>query len=117
MQNVTVPNHPLLRHKITLLRDPASRPRRCFARWRAEISLLMAYEVTRDLPLEPIDIERRWSRCAPMAPRRQETLHRVHPARRQWHPGGDAGSGALRPRVAISGCIAIRRRCRRSNIT
>src|ERR1700710_2765208 len=56
MLNVTVLDHPLLRHKLTLLRDKATTTAmsRQVAR---EISLLMAYEVTRDLPLETIQIE------------------------------------------------------------
>ncbi len=67
MQNVTVPNHPLLRHKITLLRDRFT-PTSMFRQVAREISLLMAYEVTRDLPLEPIDIE------TPLEPMRAEHL-------------------------------------------
>ncbi len=56
MQNVTVPDHPLLRHKLTLLRDRTT-PTSLFRQLVREISLLLAYEVTRDLALEPIDIE------------------------------------------------------------
>jgi uracil phosphoribosyltransferase len=56
MATVTVLNHPLLRHKLTLLRDKAT-PTAQFRQVAREISLLMAYEVTRDLALEPIDIE------------------------------------------------------------
>jgi uracil phosphoribosyltransferase len=67
MQNVTVPNHPLLRHKLTLLRDRFT-PTSMFRQVAREISLLMAYEVTRDLPLEPIDIE------TPLEPMRAEHL-------------------------------------------
>jgi len=67
MQNVTVPNHPLLRHKLTLLRDRFT-PTSMFRQIAREISLLMAYEVTRDLPLEPIDIE------TPLEPMRAEHL-------------------------------------------
>ena len=53
---VNVLAHPLIQHKLTLLRqkDTSSAGFRRIAR---EISLLMAYEVTRDLPLEIIDIE------------------------------------------------------------
>src|SRR6202453_4692226 len=56
MSNVTTPDHPLLRHKLTLLRDKNTTTAQ-FRQVAREISLLMAYEVTRDLPLEPIDIE------------------------------------------------------------
>ena len=67
MQNVIVPDHPLLRHKLTLLRDRYT-PTSLFRQVAREVSLLMAYEVTRDLPLRPIDIE------TPMEPTRAEHL-------------------------------------------
>jgi uracil phosphoribosyltransferase len=56
MPSVTVLDHPLLRHKLALLRDKATTTG-LFRQVAREISLLMAYEVTRDLPLEPIEIE------------------------------------------------------------
>jgi uracil phosphoribosyltransferase len=56
MPDVTVLDHPLLRHKLTLLRDKNTTTAK-FRQVAREISLLMAYEVTRDLPLEAIDIE------------------------------------------------------------
>jgi uracil phosphoribosyltransferase len=67
MRNVTIPDHPLLRHKLTLLRDRHT-PTGMFRQVAREISLLMAYEVTRDLPLEPIEIE------TPLEPMRAERL-------------------------------------------
>src|SRR6201995_2231271 len=56
MATITVLDHPLLRNKLTLLRDRET-PTGKFRQVAREISLLMAYEVTRDLPLEMIDIE------------------------------------------------------------
>src|SRR3984957_3577965 len=56
MAQVTLLDHPLLRHKLTLLRDKSTSTAQ-FRQVAREISLLMAYEVTRDLKLEPIDIE------------------------------------------------------------
>jgi len=56
MSQVTLLDHPLLRHKLTLLRDKSTSTAQ-FRQVAREISLLMAYEVTRDLKLEPIDIE------------------------------------------------------------
>jgi len=53
---VTVVEHPLVRHKLTLLRDKRT-PTADFRRIAREISLLMAYEVTRHLPIEDISIE------------------------------------------------------------
>jgi uracil phosphoribosyltransferase len=49
-------DHPLLRHKLTLLRDKETSTAK-FRSVAREVSLLMAYEVTRDLPLEWVDIE------------------------------------------------------------
>ena len=56
MADVHLITHPLVQHKLTLLRkrDTTTAEFRDIAR---EISLLMAYEVTRDLPLEPITID------------------------------------------------------------
>jgi uracil phosphoribosyltransferase len=54
--NVTVADHPLLRHKLTLLRDRTTTTAK-FRQVAREVSLLLAYEVTRDLPLEPVEIE------------------------------------------------------------
>ncbi|MGD0432775.1 MAG: uracil phosphoribosyltransferase [Acetobacteraceae bacterium] len=47
MANVTTPDHPLLRHKLTLLRDRTTSTAQ-FRQVAREISLLMAYEVMRD---------------------------------------------------------------------
>jgi uracil phosphoribosyltransferase len=49
-------DHPLVQHKLTLLRKKDTSTAG-FRRVAREISLLMAYEVTRDLPLESIEIE------------------------------------------------------------
>jgi uracil phosphoribosyltransferase len=54
--NLTVLAHPLIQHKITLLRDRRTSTRD-FKQLVNEIAMLMAYEVTKDLPLEPVDIE------------------------------------------------------------
>jgi uracil phosphoribosyltransferase len=56
LANVTVLNHPLVQHKLTLLRrkDTATSE---FRRLMRELSLLMAYEVTRDLVTETVAIE------------------------------------------------------------
>jgi uracil phosphoribosyltransferase len=56
MSSVTVLDHPLLRHKLALLRDKTTTTG-MFRQVAREISLLMAYEVTRDLKLEPVEIE------------------------------------------------------------
>ena len=52
----TVLGHPLLQHKLTLLRQKQTSTAE-FRRLAREISLLMCYEVTRDLPLKMVPIE------------------------------------------------------------
>lgn len=54
--NVTVVSHPLVQHKLTLLRRKEVSTAE-FRRLVRELSLLLAYEVTRDLPLEKATIE------------------------------------------------------------
>lgn len=54
--NIKVMDHPLIIHKVTMLRDKNTNTKD-FRALVKEISLLMAYEVTRDLPLGDIDIE------------------------------------------------------------
>ena len=48
--------HPLVRHKLTILRDRRT-PTKIFKELVDEIATLMAYEATRDLPLEPAPVE------------------------------------------------------------
>jgi uracil phosphoribosyltransferase len=52
---LTVVDHPLVQHKLSLMRDQAT-PTAEFRRLLREISLLLAYEATRDLPLELAEI-------------------------------------------------------------
>jgi uracil phosphoribosyltransferase len=54
--NVTLIDHPLVQHKLTLLRQK-ERSTNSFRRLMAEISMLLAYEVTRDLGLVYQEIE------------------------------------------------------------
>ncbi len=54
--NVIVVDHPLVQHKLTLMRRK-DQPTTDFRRLVSEVALLLAYEVTRDLPLETIEIE------------------------------------------------------------
>jgi uracil phosphoribosyltransferase len=53
--NLTVVEHPLVQHKITLLRD-AEASKKAFRELVDEISMLLAYEATKDLPLEPVRV-------------------------------------------------------------
>lgn len=54
--NLTILDHPLIRHKLTMLRE-RSTPKKLFRELVEEISMLMAYEATRDLPIESHEIE------------------------------------------------------------
>lgn len=54
--NINVVNHPLITHKLSMMRDKNTNPKD-FRQLLKEISLLMAYEVTRDLPLVDVEIE------------------------------------------------------------
>ena len=55
-KNLTIVNHPLVLHKLSLMRDKTT-PSAVFRQLLREISLLLAYEVARDLPLTMIEIE------------------------------------------------------------
>ncbi|MBQ2882078.1 MAG: uracil phosphoribosyltransferase [Clostridia bacterium] len=53
---VNVTNHPLIQHKISIMRNVATGSKE-FRELASEISMLMCYEVTRDLPLKEVEIE------------------------------------------------------------
>ena len=56
MDGVTVVEHPLVQHKLTLIRGKA-RSTKSFRELLKEIGMLLCYEVTRDLPLAEVEIE------------------------------------------------------------
>ena len=56
MQGVTVVDHPLVQHKLTLMRDQ-TRSTKGFRQLLNEIGMLLLYEITRDLPTEMVEIE------------------------------------------------------------
>ena len=56
MSHVTVIDHPLVQHKLTLMRRVET-PTAKFRQLLREISMLLGYEVMRDLPLEQREIE------------------------------------------------------------
>lgn len=67
MSNVTVVNHPLIQHKLTIMRDKETSTA-SFRRLLREIAHLLCYEVTRDLETEMIPIE------TPLEPMQSPTL-------------------------------------------
>ena len=52
MEQVKIFNHPLIQHKITILRDKTT-PSKQFRELVEEITMLMCYEALRDLPIQP----------------------------------------------------------------
>ena len=56
MEGVTIVSHPLIQHKLTLLREKDASTK-AFRELLQEIGMLLCYEVTRDLPLSEVDIE------------------------------------------------------------
>ncbi|HOK18725.1 MAG TPA: uracil phosphoribosyltransferase, partial [Caldisericia bacterium] len=55
-KNVKLLEHSLIKHKLTYLRDKNTNPKE-FRELVKEVSALIAYEITRDLPLEEIEVE------------------------------------------------------------
>ena len=51
MEGVTIVDHPLVQHKLTLMRDKDISTK-SFRELLKEIGMLLCYEVTRDLPLD-----------------------------------------------------------------
>ena len=56
MSKVCVFDHPLIQHKLSILRDKNTSVKE-FRELISEIAMLMCYEATRDLPLEEVEIE------------------------------------------------------------
>ena len=56
MSKVCVFDHPLIQHKLSILRDKNTSVKE-FRELISEIAMLMCYEATRDLPLEEVDVE------------------------------------------------------------
>jgi uracil phosphoribosyltransferase len=54
--NLTIVDHPLIQHKMTLLRRTET-SKKTFRELVDEITMLMGYEATRDLPLEAVEID------------------------------------------------------------
>ncbi len=56
MSQLHVIDHPMIQHKLTIMRDKTTGSKD-FRELLKEIALLMGYEVTRDIPLEEVDIQ------------------------------------------------------------
>ena len=62
MQNVIVMDHPLIKHKISMLRDKNTGTNE-FRTLVEEIAMLMGFEALRDLPTEDVEIETPIEKC------------------------------------------------------
>ncbi|MDN4592785.1 uracil phosphoribosyltransferase [Polycladomyces subterraneus] len=67
MGHVYVFDHPLIQHKLTYIRDKRTGTKE-FRELVEEVSTLMAYEITRDMPLEEVTVE------TPVAPAKCKVL-------------------------------------------
>lgn len=56
MSKVTVFDHPLIQHKLSIMREKDTSVKE-FRELVSEVAMLMCYEATRDLPLEVVEIE------------------------------------------------------------
>lgn len=61
-ENVTVLNHPLIQHKISILRDERTGTNE-FRKLVEEIATLMGFEALRDLPLEDVEVKTPLETC------------------------------------------------------
>lgn len=61
-ENVTILDHPLIKHKISMLRDKKTGTNE-FRTIIEEIAMLMGYEALRDLPTEDVEIETPIEKC------------------------------------------------------
>ena len=62
LKNLTVFDHPLIYHKMAILRDKNTSSKQ-FRELVGEIATLMAYEALRDLPLKEVEIETPIAKC------------------------------------------------------
>lgn len=62
MSTVTITNHPLIQHKLSILRDKNTSSKN-FRSLVSEIATLECYEATRDLPVQEVEIETPICKC------------------------------------------------------
>ncbi len=67
---LTVSNHPLIQHKLTYIRDKST-PKKVFKELVDEVGTLLAYEITKNLPMQAVQVE------TPLA---TTTCHRIDSA-------------------------------------
>lgn len=82
-------NHPLIQHKISLMRKKETGSKD-FRELASEVATLMCYEATRDLPLKEVTVETPHLPLQDQNDRRTEACHRSHSAGGPWHGGWHA---------------------------
>ena len=99
--NVFVSGHPLIQHKLAILRNKHTEPKK-FRELIREISILLAYEATSDLGLAPITVETPMGNAAMQGTDRDDRSRARAPRRvghGRRHLGDDAGRRGVAPRA------------------
>lgn len=116
MGNVNIINHPLVKHKITLMRDEKTGTRE-FRILVEEVAMLMGYEAMRDLPTEDVEVKTPiTTRKLPMLCR-QKACYRAYPESRPWHGKRDFLHSFRLQRSVISVFIVTRSHTSLTSIT
>ena len=104
---VHVMDHPLVAHKLTILRDKNTSVKD-FRELVSEIGMLITYETTRDLPLTTREVET--PICKTTAPTLAGKKFAVVPILRAWAWWTACCGWSPAPVWAISACIGTRKR-------
>ena len=89
MQKIVVMDHPLIQHKVGLIRKKETGSKE-FRELIGEIAMYMCYEATRDLKLTDIEIETPICRTTVERAERKEARSRSDSACRPWNGRGNA---------------------------
>ena len=95
--NLTVIEHPLIQHKLGVLRDVET-SKKTFRALVDEIAMLMGYEVTKDLPLRPVEID---------TPLERVTAHRVSGKKLTLVPILRAGLGMVEGMLRLMPSVRV----------
>jgi len=110
MAQVYPSTHPLIQHKLAVLRDKNTEPKK-FRELLREIAILLAYEATADLALKPVEVETPLATCKAVHLREKiglvpilraglamvEGIWEMMPAAEVWHIGLYRDERTLRP--------------------
>ena len=83
-ENVTVLDHPLVQHKLSILRDENTGSKE-FRELIEEITMLEGYEATRDLPLTEVEVKTPVAVAKTKVLAGKKTGYRADFACRAWH--------------------------------